>query len=229
MDGKVQRKDFWMIWVVLGLSIVAGCARVPPQLPQVPPSGVKEEEKTGVYHKVRSGHTLWKIAKTYGVSLEDIILSNNIPDVARIEENQLVFIPGATSIQEIPVSKELIAGEFVWPLKGQIVSYFKSLNGRRLNQGIDISAKEGEAVMASANGTVVFADYLNGYANTIILEHVGGYRTVYAQNSLLLVKNGDVVKKGSPIARVGRKGRLAFLHFEVRKNSTADNPLYYLP
>jgi len=84
-------------------------------------------------------------------------------------------------------------------------------------------------VSAAREGRVVFADYLNGYGNTVILDHSDDFFSVYAQNSVLLVKLDDVVSKGTPLAQAGKNAGSAFLHFEVRKNSVATNPLYYLP
>ena len=219
-----SRRIFWCMFFIFSSIVISGCARI-----QTLPSEEILAERKGVYHKVHPGQTIWKIAKAYNVKIDDIIQSNGIPNVAKIEENQLIFIPGAESVKEIAPEKELPASEFVWPLEGQILSYFGSQGGVKFNSGIDILSKEGERVSAARAGKVVFADYLNGYAYTVILDHTDGYFTVYAQNSMLLVKVGDNVGKKTPIAKVGRQGQLAFLHFEVRKNGEADNPLYYLP
>ena len=64
------------------------------------------ESSIGVYHKVDKGETLWRIAKTYDVSVADIVSSNNIPNVAQIEKNQLIFIPGATALRKVVIEEE---------------------------------------------------------------------------------------------------------------------------
>ena len=185
-------------------------------------------QQPGIYHKVRSGQTLWRIAKVYNISIDDIVRSNRIPDVAHIEQGQFIFIPGADSQEIIGDSQDL--GEFDWPVKGSILSYFgqRQIAGS-INNGIDIRALPGETVKASRDGRVMFADYLIGYAQTIILDHQDGYFTVYSQNAELLANLDDFIVKGEPLARIDSQSALPFVHFEVRKEDIADNPLYYLP
>jgi len=221
----LRQRNGWAIFFVSLAVMFSGCARIET----LPSEDITLPERKGVYHKVLTGQTIWKIAKAYNIPIEEIIQSNRIPNVAQVEENQLILIPGAESTIDIPSEKDLASNEFVWPLRGTILSYFGTQNNAKFNSGIDIASKEGENVTAARPGKIVFADYLNGYAYTVIIDHADGYFTVYAQNSMLLVKTGDQVFKNTPIAKVGRKGQLAFLHFEVRKNGDADNPLYYLP
>ena len=76
---------------------------------------------------------------------------------------------------------------------------------------------------------MVFADDLTGYGKTVVLSHPGGFHTIYAQNSEILVRLGDFVPKKTPVARVGKKERVAYLHFQIRKNAIENNPLHYLP
>ena len=112
----------------------------------------------------------------------------------------------------------------MWPVKGKVIRYFTN------NNGIDIQTQPGEHVKATREGRVVFADYLNGYGQTIILDHSDGFHSVYAKNAELLVKLGDRVKKNAEISQVGiSTNSSSYLHFEIRKNLNADNPLYYLP
>jgi lipoprotein NlpD len=190
-----------------------------------------EPERQGVYHKVKPSETLWRIAKTYQVSLEDIVKMNNIPDAARVEENQLIFIPGVTALLEIPeIQKEdEKQTEFAWPLQGKIIRYFREPIHGYVNKGIDIEAREGEPVKAARSGRVVLADYLSGQGQTVILDHEDGFFSIYSQNSKLNVKLGDAVKKSEVLAFLGRQNSSAYLHFEIRKNSLEDNPLFYLP
>ncbi|MBU0468179.1 MAG: LysM peptidoglycan-binding domain-containing M23 family metallopeptidase [Candidatus Omnitrophica bacterium] len=186
-------------------------------------------ERVGVYHKVRRGETIWRIAKAYEVSINDIIETNNIPNAAQVDENQLVFIPGAYTEKAIILDTNESEKDFIWPVNGKVIKYFQVKNGSQLNKGIDIKTREGEGVKASRTGRVVFADYLSGYGNTVILDHSDGYFTVYSNNARLLVKLGEMVLKGKEIAQVGRRNDMVALHFEIRRNSIEDNPLYYLP
>ena len=216
-------------FILLSLG-VAGCATVPTQS-DYSQSLAPEPLKVGVYHKVLPGETLWEIAKAYNVELTDVIRSNGIPDAAEIEKDQLIFIPGGESVPRVEpgIEEDKDKNQFVWPIQGKIITYFHQNKDGFLNKGIDIHADPDQVVKASRRGNVIFSDYLGGYGHTLILDHEDGFYTVYAQNDKLLVKLGDPVLKNQPIARVGRAGNLAFLHFEIRKNSMEHNPLHYLP
>ena len=185
--------------------------------------------RQGIYHKVQKGETLWRIAQTYGVSVSDIARSNNITKAAKIEKGQLVFIRGATKVLDIASGVDYSDSEFIWPIKGKVIQYFHERYGNVVNKGIGIKARVGEEVKASRTGRVVFADYLSGYGYTVILDHLDGFHSVYANNSKLSVKLGELVLKNSVLARVGYSHNLAYLHFQIRKKLIEDNPLYYLP
>ncbi len=118
-----------------------------------------------------------------------------------------------------------------WPAQGTLTSRF-GRRGSRMHDGIDIGAKEGTPVYASAAGEVVYSDQrLSGYGKLIIIRHSRDMFTAYAHNQRNLVRKGDRVKGGDVIARVGRTGRASgpHLHFEVRRGSTPVDPLAYLP
>ena len=223
---SLKIKIFQYIAIFALTLVMFGCATTT----ELPTTTAQVPRGKGVYHKVHRGETVWRIADAYGVSIDSIIKSNRIPNVAQIEDNQLLFIPGAESVKEIVLDTEdLNKKEFIWPIKGKIISYFGERMGTQFNPGIAIQANPGDVVRAAREGDVVFADYLNGYAYTVILDHKDGYYSVYAKNSSLMVKLGDHVSKKDALAQVGKIGNLAFLHFEIRKHSVADNPLYYLP
>jgi len=121
-------------------------------------------------------------------------------------------------------------GAFVWPASGTISSSF----GPRRNahhDGIDIAAPEGTPIRAALDGTVVYTGSLRGYGKVVILAHDGGLTTVYAHNSKNMVQHGARVRRGTVIASVGQTGRTTGpnLHFEVRKDNRARDPLAYLP
>jgi len=192
-------------------------------------SGFPEKGRPGVYHKVKKGETLWSIAKAYDVSIKEVIDANRIPNVARVEENQLVFIPGVHASKEIAFSKDAKENGFAWPIRGKLVGYFHERKGGYFNKGIDIQAREGEPVRAARRGQVVFADYLTGYGYTVIVSHADEFFSVYARNGKLLVGLNDSVHQGQELARAGQGGTPSHVHFEIRKRSLEDNPLYYLP
>lgn len=124
-----------------------------------------------------------------------------------------------------------------WPTSGEISSYYgwrKSPFGGRsesFHDGIDIANDSGTKVCAAADGQVVFAGWQPVYGRTILIEHGHGFATKYAHNSALLVEEGDRVKKGQVIARMGTSGRSTgpHLHFSIMKWDQTLDPLIYLP
>ena len=98
-------------------------------------------------------------------------------------------------------------------------------------KGVDIGGASGDAVLAAADGKVVYADSgLRGYGKLIILKHNSLYLTAYAHNQTLLVKEDQMVKKGQKIAEMGSTDAdRVKLHFEVRKQGKPVDPAKYLP
>ena len=119
---------------------------------------------------------------------------------------------------------------FTWPVRGKITARFDPRHDS-LNDGIDISAPSGTPVRATLAGQVIYSDKLRGYGNLIILRHRGGYASVYAHNRRNLVRQGQKVTRRQVIAEVGATGRVTtpHLHFEIRRNNVARDPLSYLP
>lgn len=188
-----------------------------------------EPERVGVYHKVGKGQTLWRIARAYDVAVSDLVRANNIPDMAEIEVNQLILIPGAHEVRSVAAPGEGGGSkEFVWPLKGKVSRYFNQPDRGRAIKGIYIEADPGETVKASRGGRVVFADFLAGHGDTLVIDHEDGYYSLYARNAGLLVKLGDLVAQRQPIANVGVMDRRSFLHFQIHRNTREENPLFYL-
>lgn len=96
--------------------------------------------------------------------------------------------------------------------------------------GVDFDANHGDPVKAAADGIVSFAGWKNGYGNTVVVDHGDGYQTLYGHNQRNLVREGDVVRAGQQLAKVGSTGRStgAHLHFEVHVNGRPVNPMAYL-
>jgi len=99
------------------------------------------------------------------------------------------------------------------------------------NKGIGIAAREGDPVVASADGQVVYSGSgLRGYGNLVILKHNDDFISAYAHNRQILVKQGQMVKKGQRIAEVGKTdASQPKLHFEIRRQGKPVDPLAYLP
>ena len=121
----------------------------------------------------------------------------------------------------------LSSKKFRWPTKGKVISEYGIKNGGKRNDGINISAVQGSAVLSAENGIVAYAgNELKGLGNLIIIKHDKDYMTIYAHNDNILVKKGDTVRRGTQIATVGKTGRVSTpqLHFEVRKKTKSINP-----
>ena len=101
-----------------------------------------------------------------------------------------------------------------------------------MHTGVDIGSKMNEAIVAAADGVVIFAGTRDGYGNCIIIDHGSGITTLYAHinNRGILVQTGQSVKAGQQIAKAGQTGVATgpHLHFEVRKNGATQNPLNYV-
>jgi murein DD-endopeptidase MepM/ murein hydrolase activator NlpD len=120
------------------------------------------------------------------------------------------------------------AAGFIWPVSGPVTSGFGWRWGR-MHEGIDVSAPCGTAIRAAAAGTVIYAGWMGGYGNISIIDHGGGIATAYAHQSAISVGGGSVAQ-GQVIGAVGNTGYSTgcHLHFEVRVNGSAVDPLGYL-
>lgn len=127
-------------------------------------------------------------------------------------------------------------GKFDWPVTNhRITSSFGTrihprFKTKRQHTGIDIASPHGAPIITAGPGEVIFAGWMRGYGQVVIIDHGSGYATVYAHMSKISVDDGDRVKKGAVIGKVGQTGIATgpHLHFEVRVNGTARNPLNYL-
>jgi septal ring factor EnvC (AmiA/AmiB activator) len=125
-----------------------------------------------------------------------------------------------------------LKGKLSRPVDGDVIGTFgKSRHPRfgtvTFNNGIDIQARAGAPIRAVAAGRVEFVDWIEGYGNCIIVNHGGGYYTLYAHASEIMVRTGDNVSAGAVIAEVGDSGSLNgyACHFEIRKAKEPLNPM----
>jgi murein DD-endopeptidase MepM/ murein hydrolase activator NlpD len=116
-----------------------------------------------------------------------------------------------------------------WPTPGPVTSVFGWRWGRP-HQGIDIGAPSGQTIVASGSGTVFFAGWMGGYGNLILIDHGNGIVTAYAHQTHFAVNQGASVGRGQAIGYVGSTGNSTgpHLHFEVRRNGVAVDPMPYL-
>lgn len=208
--------------------------------------GTHTSRSRGIYHTVRAGENLYRIGKAYGVPHGRLAQVNRLRDPSRIFPGQRLFVPGADRTLPVdviaPRDRAVAVGPddgplpvserpFAWPIENGTVSSAFGPRGLGFHDGIDIAAAPGTPVLAAADGAVAYAAELRGYGRVIIVRHDDGYATVYAHNRENRVREGQRVRRGEVIAKVGASGRASGpnLHFEVRRDNTARNPLFYLP
>lgn len=121
------------------------------------------------------------------------------------------------------------SGVLGWPVSGPVTSGFGSRWGR-MHEGIDIAVAEGTPVRAAAAGSVIYAGWMSGYGNLVVVDHANGLSTAYAHNSSLAVAVGQSVAAGEIVSYSGNTGNSTgpHVHFEVRVNGSAVDPLGYL-
>ncbi len=130
------------------------------------------------------------------------------------------------------VSKPVTAGsqgKWLWPASGTLVSRFSS--NTSLKKGIDIAGQLGQSIVATADGSVVYAGSgLRGYGELVIIKHNDTFISAYGHNRRLLVNEGQTVKAGQKIAEMGSTGTdQVKVHFEIRRQGKPVDPLQYLP
>jgi lipoprotein NlpD len=225
-----------MIAVALGavMLVLAGCSG--ESSAPAPAAG----SRVAATHVVAPGETLYRIALHYGVSVGRLMAANGISDPSALRVGQVLVIPGqyreASLGTEHAGISHFYSGpraerQFLWPVyTGAVSSGFGMRNGS-MHEGVDIAAPAGTPIHAADGGVVEFAGQLHGYGNTVIIRHDDDYVTVYAHNLVNLVHEGERVGAGQVIAEIGTSGHAtgANLHFEVRRDNVARDPLAYLP
>ncbi len=118
---------------------------------------------------------------------------------------------------------------WIWPVSGKIINHFSAKLNQ--NKGVDIAAKKGDAVRATAKGHVVYSgNGLRGYGRLVIIKHNDNYLSAYAHNNKIHVEQNEFVKAGQRIADIGSSGaNREKLHFEIRYKGKPVDPLNYLP
>jgi murein DD-endopeptidase MepM/ murein hydrolase activator NlpD len=203
----------------------------------------------GVFHTVQRGENIFRISRHYQVSVSSILDANQIRDERSLQVGERLWIPEArrSPPQDALIPPPAGSGDapqrarndailhgnlsFAWPLRGRLTGLFGVRNGRR-HEGIDLAAKPGALVRASESGRVIYSgNGLGAYGNVVIVRHGKLYASVYAHNRKNRVRKGAFVDKGEAIAEVGQTGNATgpHLHFEIRRDEHAQDPLDYLP
>jgi lipoprotein NlpD len=220
-----------------------------------PLPGSENAGKPG-YYTVQRGDTLTRIGLDNGQGARDLARWNNLsnPDVIEVGQVLRVSPPGgavetagvvvrpiapsaSSSANTTPPKSDTTPAVqssandeglgFIWPASGALIAGFDEAK----NKGLDIAGKAGDAILAAADGQVVYAGAgLRGYGNLIILKHNNTFLTAYAHNQALLVKEDQKVRKGQKIAEMGKSDAdRVKLHFEVRRQGKPVDPAKLLP
>lgn len=179
-----------------------------------------------IYRSLLDQEYAKKMASQNGNSLADALYQqfkgigstfeeNNIKELRHIEEKD--FSP------VWPVISKSVSSDFGWrkdPINGE----------KRFHYGMDFPAEKGTLVRATMSGRVMRSEFQEGYGNMVEIDHGSGITTLYAHNEGNLVKEGDWIEKGTPLAKVGSTGRSTgpHLHFEVRNGGKQVDPREFL-
>lgn len=191
------------------------------------------------YHTVRSGETLYSIAHSYHLDYRQLAQWNRLGDGSVIRDGQRLRLTPpngvdksasagaqATKSQSRPA---VAAPAWRWPTLGSVYLNFGA--SPKTESGIRIAGEKGQAISSAAAGEVVYAgNGLASYGNLVIIKHNESWLSAYGFNSVLLVREGQMVGAGQSIARMGQDatGR-PVLHFEIRRDGQPMDPVRYLP
>ena len=201
---------------------------------------------------VKSGDTLFGIARKFGVSVQKIVEINNLGLNNVIITGQVLKIPKISSSNSVTlnsdknlkivtlpqpkpdifkISSRILKVKFYSPLDGTIMTKFGIKSDGVMNEGIYIKADYGTIVKSSADGEVIFVgSNLKDFGKLLIIKHSEDLITSYAHLSKIYVHEGEIITLGQPIAEVGSSGKVtkSQLYFEIRKNNEALDPIPYL-
>ena len=201
---------------------------------------------------VKSGDTLFGIARRFGVSVQKIVEINNLGLNNVIFTGQVLKIPkisGSNSVtlnsnknlkivtlpqpkpDILKTSSRILKVKFYSPLDGEIITKFGIKSDGVMNEGIYIEADYGTIVKSSADGEVIFVGSdLKDFGKLLIIKHSENLITSYAHLSKIYVHEGEIITRGQPIAEVGSSGKVtkSQLYFEIRQDNEALDPTPYL-
>ena len=189
------------------------------------------------YYKVRPGDTLTQIAKRYGQNVNTLVAWNNLPNASQIEVGQVLRVRRhvaaprniATQQRQATAVTPINRLSLQWPTDNASSSIIQRYNGTT-SKGIDIAGTQGQQIRSAAAGTVIYVgEEVRGYGKLILISHNDYTITAYAHNDTLLVQKDQKVQAGQVIATMGNSDSDSVkLHFEVRLNGKAVDPLPYL-
>lgn len=197
-------------------------------------------------YTVIKGDTLYSISRKFNVDKYNLSKLNNLKTINIIYVGQKLIIPNysrtikskgdlgsdkITKKKNTKINQKKNKTIFMWPVRGKIILKYGMIKPGLHNDGINIAASNGEDVVASRQGKIIYAgNEIPGYGNLILIKHDKKWVTAYAHLSEITITKGAQVNKGEKIGSVGSSGRVntSQLHFEIRKGKRALNPREYL-
>ncbi|TXJ31358.1 M23 family metallopeptidase [Brachyspira aalborgi] len=191
--------------------------------------------RNGLLYTIKQNENIEEVANKYDIQLNRILAFNKIDEISDIEIGDDIFLPGAKYTLDERIEK--FGQMFSLPVT---VTRISSLFGYRVHPitkvrtkhtGVDIPGSLNTPVYAARKGKVIFAGYSGGYGNLVIVRHDKGYTTYYGHLNKITTKIGANVGVGVMIGRMGSTGNStgSHLHFEVRRNGEALNPIDFIP
>lgn len=180
---------------------------------------------------IEPGQNLDSLAKKYGTTRAQILEDN--PYANQMSPGETLTIRENVGLRDNSRTPEISRGTVVayqWPAGGRISSEYGRRGDKEFHHGIDIAVNTGTTISAARSGKVVKTGWMGVYGLTVLIDHGNGFQTLYAHNDQVLVKAGEQVRTGEPIALSGNTGNTTgpHLHFEIRKNGQALNPADFL-
>ena len=234
MKNFKAMRNLWLAFFILTF-LVSGCS----VNFQFPPG---KATRSGVYHTVQKGETLWRISKTYNVSVAAIKQANGLKS-DEIESGQRLLIPGTKTTKTIqspprtgrppkpsviikPTAKKATGTPiFSWPITGRIISTNEEA---KRDKRVAIEGKTGETITTSRAGQVFFLGETKVYSSTLIVDHLDGFYSVYGGDILITVHEGEILAKDSTIGKMASDKEKPVIFFEIRRGTEPVNPLNYL-
>jgi lipoprotein NlpD len=232
MSIPARQRPLWAraALALAGATLVGGCASGgwygqspfasqprPPQRTLVPAG----------FYRVNPGDTLPGVAAAFGQPVDEVAAWNNLPRTAALTPGQVLRVAPQPNASTNAPTGEGITVRPAWPAYGQVTRVTDAGNVK----GIIIAGKPDEVVKASADGNVIYVGAgVDQYKSLVVVKHGGDIVTGYAVNGEVMVREGDAVKKGQPLADMGAdaSGR-ATVEFEIRRAGKSVDPLAYLP
>lgn len=187
------------------------------------------------FHTVARGESLEDVAQRYNVDTRSLALLNRMQAPYDVGPGDRIVLPAMARAMPTPtVAPAPIAdaprpvgnARFAMPMRGQVVGRFGPIAGGGRLEGVEIGGREGDAVMAAADGEVFYAgDDLPAYGTLVLIRHADNYVTAYGFNRRALVREGQRVRAGQQIAELGaRADGGARLLFQVRLSNAVVDP-----